>query len=108
MHADLTDASVHVPAEVLTPPRSRETPAASAPDAHRPSPVAVRQVTPTARDAFEGSLDSGPSPTYDEIADRALELCQRRGGINGRDLQDWIDAERQLRTERLWRYAVLT
>jgi hypothetical protein len=27
--------------------------------------------------------------------DRALELCIRRGGTNGREFQDWIEAEYQ-------------
>jgi len=76
MHADLTDASVHVPAEVLTPPRSQT-------------------VAENAADALVV-----PNPTYDEIAERALELCSRRRGANGQDLQDWVNAERQLRFER--------
>jgi hypothetical protein len=41
-----------------------------------------------------------PNPTYDEIAERALELCMRRHGAVGSDLVDWVNAERQLRLER--------
>jgi Protein of unknown function (DUF2934) len=98
MHADLSDASVHVPAEVLTPPGRRE----GAPDAHRPVLRAVRNGTQamSPSDELQEPLDSASGPTYDEIADRALELCIRRGGTNGRELQDWIDAEHQVRTER--------
>ena len=84
MHADLSDASVHVPVEIhpapLTPVTSRRKPS-------------------------EDSADSTSGPTYDEIANRALEMCQRRGSTTGRDLQDWVDAERQLRTERQRRSA---
>ena len=35
----------------------------------------------------------------DEIARRAYELFQRRGGAPGRDLEDWLQAERELRPE---------
>lgn len=35
---------------------------------------------------------------YDEeVADRAFELWQRRGATHGHDLDDWLEAERQLR-----------
>ena len=33
----------------------------------------------------------------EEVADRAYALWQRRGGEHGRDLEDWFEAERQLR-----------
>ena len=37
-----------------------------------------------------------PSPTHDEIARLAYELFERSGAEHGRDLQNWLDAERQL------------
>ena len=76
MHADLTDASVHVPAEVLSPPKSQ----------------------PVREDAAD--VLAVANPTYDEIAERALELCARRQVATGQDLENWVDAERQLRFER--------
>ena len=51
---------------------------------------------PDMTDAVD-ELESVSGPTYDEIAERALELCTRRGGADGRDLQDWINLERQAR-----------
>jgi hypothetical protein len=36
------------------------------------------------------------TPSNDEIAGRAYELFQRRGGEAGHDLEDWLEAERQL------------
>ena len=33
----------------------------------------------------------------EEVADRAYELWQRRGGNDGNDQEDWFQAERQLR-----------
>jgi hypothetical protein len=35
-------------------------------------------------------------PDHDEIARCAYELYLSRGAEDGRDLQDWLDAERQL------------
>jgi hypothetical protein len=36
-------------------------------------------------------------PTYQEIAERAYDLFQRRGCTHGYDLDDWAQAERELR-----------
>jgi hypothetical protein len=35
-------------------------------------------------------------PTQEEIALRAYHIYQERGGIPGNELEDWIEAERQL------------
>jgi hypothetical protein len=35
--------------------------------------------------------------THKEIARRAYELYERRGGEHGRDLDDWLHAEDELR-----------
>jgi hypothetical protein len=36
-------------------------------------------------------------PTHDEIARRAYQLYEARGGGHGRDWNDWFQAERELR-----------
>jgi hypothetical protein len=36
-------------------------------------------------------------PTYDEIAQAAYQRYLSRGGSDGYDLDDWIEAERELR-----------
>lgn len=36
--------------------------------------------------------------THDDIARRAFEIYQRRGGTPGRQVEDWIAAERELAT----------
>ena len=41
--------------------------------------------------------DSGSSPSSEEIARRAYEIYLRRGSSNGHELDDWLEAERQLR-----------
>ena len=60
MHADLTDASVHIP--------------------------------------IAATIDI---PTHDEIAQRAFVIYERRGAANGSDLDDWLEAERQLLLDRI-------
>jgi hypothetical protein len=35
--------------------------------------------------------------THDDIERRAFELYERRGGEHGRDLDDWLLAENELR-----------
>ena len=36
-------------------------------------------------------------PTHEDIARRAYQLFEERGGEHGRDLEDWFKAERELR-----------
>ena len=36
-------------------------------------------------------------PTHEEIARRAYQLFEERGGGHGHDQQDWFQAERELR-----------
>jgi hypothetical protein len=37
------------------------------------------------------------SPTHEQIAERAYQLWEERGRIHGRDMEDWLNAEAQLR-----------
>ena len=37
-------------------------------------------------------------PGHEAVALRAYELYLRRGGAPGRDLEDWLQAERELRS----------
>lgn len=39
-------------------------------------------------------------PSSDEVAARAFELYERRGGEHGRAMDDWLEAERQLASEK--------
>lgn len=38
--------------------------------------------------------------THEEIARRAYEIFEQRGRVHGRDLDDWLQAERELRAKR--------
>ncbi len=40
------------------------------------------------------------APTPDQVRRRAYELWIARGCRDGHDLEDWLDAERELRAER--------
>ena len=43
----------------------------------------------------------GPqAPSHDEIAKRAQEIAERRGGTRGKEVDDFLQAERELRRER--------
>jgi hypothetical protein len=50
-------------------------------------------------DADALRLAPQPAITYEVIARRAYEIFERRGGVHGADLDDWLQAEQQLRGE---------
>lgn len=45
------------------------------------------------------STNTGAQPSREQIAERARKLWMERGSPGGRDLEHWLDAERQLRDE---------
>lgn len=59
-------------------------------------------MTPRMRRAVRsaGEYQVLDAPSHDEIAVRAFEVFQRRGEQHGRDLDDWLQAERELLIER--------
>lgn len=61
------------------------------------TPATARRPTPTA-----DSISARPAqtPTYEEIAVRAYEIYIARGAQEGRDLEDWYQAENELRLGR--------
>ena len=38
-------------------------------------------------------------PTSDEIAERAYQIHMEHGGLHGHDVEDWLQAERELLDE---------
>lgn len=40
-----------------------------------------------------------PDPAQPRIAQRAYELYAQRGHVHGHDLEDWLEAERQILSE---------
>jgi DUF2934 family protein len=58
----------------------------------------TKQAKPARRGSANASAPSaGVIAAHDEtIARRAHELFQARGGLHGHDLDDWLEAERQI------------
>jgi hypothetical protein len=50
---------------------------------------------PAARAAASGNGEW--TAPWDEVARRAYEIFQQRGSTPGRDVEDWLEAERQVR-----------
>ncbi len=50
----------------------------------------------TAEDLDEPRAPAARVPGHNEIAMRAFEIYLSRGEWSGRDLEDWLEAERQL------------
>jgi hypothetical protein len=56
----------------------------------------------TAQDMRTSAKDAADrsNPRYDEIAEAAYHRYLRRGGYDGGDFDDWVEAERELRERR--------
>ncbi len=63
------------------------------------APVAARHQALQAVTATDiGRPLSSNGPSLAQIERRAYEIYLERGGTDGRDIEDWLEAERQLRT----------
>ncbi len=49
------------------------------------------------RKAGGGGAGTRREPTHDDIARRAYEIFSARGGTHGYHIEDWLQAERELR-----------
>jgi hypothetical protein len=90
-------------ADGTAPAPRRATPRRTTKRASDATPIDVASVTSvepvhTAADTGSVSAESNYQPTYDDIAQKAYERYLRRGGTDGRDFDDWIEAERELAT----------
>lgn len=56
--------------------------------------VAVRPTT-----VKSTSTTRGPMPTYEQVSRRAHEIWIKRGSKHGQDIQNWLEAEAQLKAE---------
>ena len=57
------------------------------------------QIQAAVRRARTAHMESKQPPNRQQIESRAYRIFQKRGGLHGRDLEDWFEAERQLREE---------
>lgn len=67
------------------------------------APIDISTITPTEplneaddRGGSSGAVD----PAHDEIAQAAYDRYLKRGGGHGADFDDWLEAERELRSRR--------
>jgi hypothetical protein len=65
------------------------------PRKNRPANGSSNSPKPARRSKGNGAAEPFNDP--DAIARRAYEIYQRRGGNDGADLDDWLEAERELR-----------
>jgi len=77
-----------------TRPRSRSSARSSS---QRTADAAADRSTSSSATATSEGVDD---PSYDEIAEAAYHRYLRRGGIDGQDFDDWVEAERELKSRR--------
>ena len=64
------------------------------------SAVTVSSPMDTAADLSNTGATVFDAPSYEEIAAAAYQRFLSRGGGDGRDFEDWVEAERALRSRR--------
>ena len=101
-----TPAEQSAPSRGATPPAPRRR-AAARPDTSTGDPGARPAASEPIDHAADVSVGAGSSdsaaarePTYDEIAEAAYRRYVQRGGSHGSDFDDWLEAERSLRSRR--------
>jgi len=62
------------------------------------SPAEVDRAAEMSITAVSTDVMPPQGPTYDEIAEAAYHRYLQRGGNHGQDFDDWVEAERRLRT----------
>ena len=82
-------------AKKKTSPSDATPEAARTPATRRRAPMPPPTTRETAADASPDQRQTGP--TYEQIAEAAYQRYLSRGGAHGRDFDDWLEAERELR-----------
>lgn len=83
--------------------KKKTSPSSGAASAGAKAPAARRRSSattsaPRGRATARSADPQEKAPTYDEIAEAAYQRYLSRGGGHGRDFDDWVEAERDLRT----------
>jgi hypothetical protein len=68
-----------------------------------PKPTRSGSINAEAIQAETGEIPVGSSAVDEEIRLRAYEIYLERGGQLGRELDDWLQAERELERGLRWR-----
>jgi hypothetical protein len=63
-------------------------------------PSRARRARARAADTARGGSTGTVEPGHNEIAEAAYHRYLSRGGAHGRDIEDWVEAERELRARR--------
>jgi hypothetical protein len=58
----------------------------------------TRAARPASKQASSGARRA-ESPTYEQIAVRAFEIWERQGRPEGQQMENWLQAEKELRKE---------
>ena len=77
---------------------AKRSPAATKPP--RPDGPARPKARKTKAASTTESAPPSPEPSADEIRRRAYERYQERGGNHGRHFDDWLEAEKELRSRK--------
>lgn len=83
-------------------PRPRKQPQTSAgtPHAGRSREMAKATMTPRGGAPVpQSAAPTSPESRMDRISQRAYEIYQRRGGQGGHEMDDWLQAEREIDSE---------
>ena len=83
-----------------TQPRARRT---RGPAEETPAQAADTAIAGTLDSTDETTTDilaADTGPTEDEIRTRAYHRYLERGGTHGQDFDDWLEAERELKTDK--------
>jgi hypothetical protein len=68
-----------------------------------PKPTRIGSINAEEIQAETGEIPVGSSAVDEEIRLRAYEIYLERGGQLGRELDDWLQAERELERGLRWR-----
>jgi hypothetical protein len=54
------------------------------------------ELHPNTVSSHTGDISADRAPSYDEIGRRAYEIYLERGSLPGQELEDWLQAEREI------------
>jgi hypothetical protein len=105
---DIPASTTPAPTRRRTTKRAATTPPVESPAIETGTPTQVveaqvieEQMIDTAADMSSRTAPpNGHGPTDEEIAEAAYQRYLRRGSEHGRDWDDWLEAERELRSRR--------
>ncbi len=92
----ITTAETETPEPTRARPQTAETRRARPSPAPRPSRGAAAIPAPRKTELHRVTLASRPFPTHEQIARRAYEIWVQSGYVDGRDAENWAQAEREL------------